>query len=223
MVCLCSDSRTRVLGPVTPASCKPPPCCLSSMAAMSWPLRILAVPVMPIDWATRCSSGNSIADSGAVWPPAPPEAAAPALRALLAVSIAPGQERTAPSCSWEVPGRCVAPTGAPPDSGRSAGSPLSAEYRSMVSLTRGPSQGAADGRSKGRLISAVTLYRRCAPHVGSALSPEPASSACHLARCQLASCLIRPPPPQLTDQPGRAEQSPRPLARATRTPNCRGR
>src|SRR5580692_10363220 len=108
---------------------------------------------MPIDCATRCSSGSSIADSPLAL------LAAPDLASLLpaAAPTASGSERTAPADAWEVPAGSATPTCCPPDPAISAESPFSAENRSKVSLTRGPSQGAGHGGSDGRMPAVVLL------------------------------------------------------------------
>jgi hypothetical protein len=132
----------------------PPPCWRSSIAAMTWPLRIRPVPMIPIDCASRCSSGRSIADS-----PAPPRRLVPVgcgsgeTSASPAWASASGQERTVPADSGEVPPL-------PAESGTLPGNPGTAEdssgrpeepvIRSVVLLTRGPSQGAGAGHGLGR-------------------------------------------------------------------------
>ena len=143
--------------------CAVPPPCRSSIAAMTWPLRIRPVPMMPIDCARRCRSGRSIADSpvpprrlgpDVTVPPLPDGSAAPepvpaAEAAEDAVSpaleSASGQERTALRGSGEVLA-APAESGASPDQGDAAGDssgmPEEPVIRSVVSLTRGPSQGA---------------------------------------------------------------------------------
>ncbi len=75
---------------------RPPPCRLSSIAAMSWPLRILAVPVMPSDWATRWSSAAA-SPSAPCLASAPPAAAGAGLAGACGRVTASGQERTAPA------------------------------------------------------------------------------------------------------------------------------
>ena len=112
----------------------------------------------------------------------------------VAVSTASGQERTAPARSWEVPADSATPTGwlydpdeAGPD--RSAESPFSAENRSKVSLTRGPSQGAGHGCTCGRWPAVVllTCHRRLlapqlAGHPGRGCVPQGSTLTRSLAR-----------------------------------------
>ena len=152
--------------------CAVPPPCRSSIAAMTWPLRIRPVPMMPIDCARRCRSGRSIADSpvpprrlapDVTVPPLPDGSAAPEpLRAADAAegAVSParesasGQERTAlrgsgevlaAPASGEVPARPVVSGASPDHPDAAVGSsdvPEEPVIRSVVSLTRGPSQGA---------------------------------------------------------------------------------
>src|ERR1035438_10137627 len=90
--------------------------------------------------------------------PAPP---APPVAAPSAPSSASGQERTAPECCAEVPADSAAPGASLPDediTALSSGAPDVAENRSMVSLTRGPSQGAGLHRTRGARVPAVAYY-----------------------------------------------------------------
>jgi hypothetical protein len=141
--------------PATAVLAALPPRCRSSIAAMSWPLRIRPVPVMPSDCAIRCSSGSSFA---AIPAPAPARPPAPALAWPASPS---GEERTAPDCWGEVPGEPAAPGAAPPGgdrTGDSSPAPEEPENRSMVSLTRGPSQGAGVGGVGCRWFPAVACH-----------------------------------------------------------------
>jgi hypothetical protein len=76
--------------------------------------------------------------------PEPDRLVAPDLTVAVPVpSSASGQERTAPACAGEVPSEAATPALSPTARDRlgdSSGSPVEPEYRSMVSLTRGPSQ-----------------------------------------------------------------------------------
>ncbi len=142
---------TLVVRPLFP----PSPPRRSSIASMSWPLRSRPTPVMPSDCASRCSSGSSM--GGKAPPGLRPAAERPAMLPLLPPPSAPdppapssafGKERTAPDWRPEAPADSGAPEAALPAAGAAcsfSGSPEGArsglaENRSMVSLTRGPSQ-----------------------------------------------------------------------------------
>src|SRR5215831_19541143 len=99
---------------------------------MTCPLRIRPVPVMPIDCASRCNSGRSIADSR-------PDPLGPLGSAAAGL---PGQERTAPVCSAEDPAApdCANPSATAALAASSAGEgSCESANRLVLSVTRGPS------------------------------------------------------------------------------------
>lgn len=140
-------------GPPPPVGAPPPPPllpppCFSWITAISWPLRIRPTPVMPIDCASRCSSGNSIPES-----PGPPRRAARSVTASPAAAPRVGGAPlavaavSAPTVFATTEGCC---SGAPDWPGDASEIPEEPVKISVVSLTRGPSQGAGGGRGGGR-------------------------------------------------------------------------
>jgi hypothetical protein len=111
-------------------------------------LRIRPTPVMPIDCASRCSSGNSIPES-----PGPPRRAARSVTASPAAAPRVGGAPlavaavSAPTVFATTEGCC---SGAPDWPGDASEIPEEPVKISVVSLTRGPSQGAGGGRGGGR-------------------------------------------------------------------------
>ena len=132
------------------------------MASTSWPLRIRPVPVMPISWAIRCRSANFMPDS-----PEPPR------RVGLSVTVSPAG--------------VAAPDGplSGPDWDASE-VPEEPVKSSVVSLTRGPSQGAGSGRACGRSTRCHDPANR--PGQGTAVLLRPYSRG---AGCRLF--LVLPP------------------------------
>jgi hypothetical protein len=128
--------------PPTEGAPLPPPC-FSWITAISWPLRIRPTPVMPIDCASRCSSGSNIPES--------PEPSRRAARSVTASPVAAPCVGGAPlAVAAESPttaGRCSDAPGWPGDASEIPEEPVKS---SVVSLTRGPSQGAGGGRRGGR-------------------------------------------------------------------------
>ena len=131
-------------GPPSPEGAPPLPLpCFSWITPMSWPLRIRPTPVMPIDCASRCSSGSNIPES-----PEPPRRAA---RSVTVSPAAAPRVGGAPLAAAPVAASsAVRPSGAPDCPGDASGTPEEPVKISVVSLTRGPSQGAGRGRGGGR-------------------------------------------------------------------------
>ena len=156
--------------------------------------------MMPIDCASRCSSGSSIADR-----PEPPRrpvpavpaaaaGAAPECGAALACRASPapestsGQERTAPAGSGEVPTWAAGPGASPVHEGAGCGSsgrPEEPVIRSVVSLTRGPSQGTGAGRRFGHGHPLSRSGRSAGPIVVQSAIP---ALSCTLLFCTVLSC-----------------------------------
>ena len=145
-----------------------PPPCFSWITAISWPLRIRPTPVMPIDCASRCSSGSNIPES-----PEPPRRAARSVTASPAAALCVGG---APLASAPTAGRC---SGEPDWPGDASGISEEPVKSSVVSLTRGPSQGAGGGRGGGR----STRCHDPANRPGQVLRVAPFPHRCAMRSC----------------------------------------
>ena len=193
------ESRPVAGRPALAAPGVPPLPWRSSIAAITWPLRIRPVPWMPIDCASRCRSGRSIADR-----PVPPRRLAAVVPAVPAVSAAPalespsGQERTAPAGSGEAPARPAASPGHGDAVGGSSGRPEEPVVVSVVSLTRGPSQGAGADRRFGRCHPLSRSGRSAGPIVVPSAIP---AAICGLSRTRQVRSHALPTCAALRSQP----------------------